>query len=453
MVIEKIKKYAQSLMDQGKSIDEVKTLITEFIDGETVTDENGKEVIFDVEKSITVKEAKEEVNIELEVQKEVEKQLEEKKVEIKSKRIYQPTSDKGFKVPGNAKTAPLKNYSREEEEDAYKAGMWVRAKFLGDATAKAFLADVDYKVLSEGTDSAGGYSVPNILSNKVIELVNSYGIIRRDSQRYGMTSDTLLVPKVSVQPIAYVIDENATKTASQPTFEQVSLIAKKLVVLIQSSEELLEDSVLNMLDLLTSQIARAVAYREDFIGFRGTGTADAFSGGMTGIIPAIQAVDGNNSIVNAGVGTGWGDLALTDFHTVMSRLPEYGYQGSPPKRYCSLAFKSQVFDRLAAVAGGNWIGSIENGFKSAFLGYEVKTSPLFDSTDNPSSTDEDCLFGRLDLGVAFGDRRGLTLKTSDVAGTAFQTDQVWIRGVTRAAITVHAPGTGDTAGPIILLQS
>jgi HK97 family phage major capsid protein len=84
---------------------------------------------------------------------------------------------------------------------------------------------------------------------------------------------TQTVPVVSGGNTAYWIDENGLKTASDPTFEQMTLTAYKLVVKTLVSDELLADSNPAVDDVLMDLFALAIIRGEETAFLRGTGLA------------------------------------------------------------------------------------------------------------------------------------------------------------------------------------
>jgi len=344
----------------------------------------------------------------------------------------------------------LKAYKDTELEQAYDDGMWFLATQKNNSAAKQYCEEMGIKAMSEGTNSEGGYTVPNQLIARVIRLVSEYGLGRQISNVFPATSDTVWIPKANGNTEAYFITENAEKKDSDPVFSQVEVIVKKLVVLTKISDELIEDSVINVIDYVVDNMARAIAQKEDEVIFLGSGGAD--DGGITGIITAIEAVDNNHSIIEAAT-AGWNNIVLADFTRVMGRLRDYAYVGRDPVWICGNSFYHSVMNRIKGEAGGNYIGTLEGGFKKEFLGYEVKTTAIFPATDNsnPSRNEDYCLFGRGDLVAAFANRHTSRIKTTQ-EGDAFVYNQTWIRLEERFGYTVHDQGSDSAAGSMILLR-
>jgi HK97 family phage major capsid protein len=67
------------------------------------------------------------------------------------------------------------------------------------------------------------------------------------------------------------------------------------------------------------------------------------------------------------------------------------------------------------------------------------------------------VFGALELGAVFGDRKSMEIVTSTEAyigsRSVFDADQLAIRGIERFDISVHGYGSSTVAGPIVALET
>ena len=127
------------------------------------------------------------------------------------------------------------------------------------------------KALSEGTNSAGGYSVPEIWAKKLYDLMQEKSKLIPLCEVVNMTSDTWYAPTVTDGSTAYWVAELGTITASDLTFGQVTLTAKKVAAKIQLSTELDEDSMVDIMKLVSNQMATDLALAVDSEILNGTG--------------------------------------------------------------------------------------------------------------------------------------------------------------------------------------
>ena len=291
-------------------------------------------------------------------------------------------------IPARVKNQRVKHFA--SAEDAYISGMYLAA-LGGNARAKEFLA-----AQSIGTDSLGGFTVPDPLSDALINLIEDRGTARQKSQRIVMSADTWSVPKVAGQATIYYPSEAASVTDSSVSFSQVQLAAKKLAALVKMSTEVTEDSILDMLSVVVDSIAYSIALEEDKNLFNGV------SGGVntSGIAGDASVDDTNVASVSA--------LALTDL-TACSAGIGNPIIGAVNEWYMSpVVFHGAVRDLLNA-AGNNSMRELEEGQRPTLLGYPVNLVSCLPSA--PASGELVAVFGDLRLGAYFGDRRALNFKT------------------------------------------
>jgi hypothetical protein len=211
-----------------------------------------------------------------------------------------------------ARTLPrygtLRNFVGEgSAERAYRFGQWFLA-VRGIDKATAFCREngiVLSRAQQEGVNEAGGFLVPEEFGNDLIDLREQYGVFRREAKMVPMASDTRSDPRRTGGLTAYFVAESGAGTASDKSWDRVSLTAKKLMVLARYSSEVNEDAVINMGDDLAGEIAYAFAVKEDNCGFIGDGSSTY--GGMQGVCTKIKGLSGTiANIAGLVVATGTG---------------------------------------------------------------------------------------------------------------------------------------------------
>jgi HK97 family phage major capsid protein len=366
--------------------------------------------------------------------------IEDEKKRIAAARVPQEATP--VKMPAVAKrNLNLKAFSGEgADERAFRAGQWLKAVHFNDANAKQYCAD--YGILAtatEGTDSAGGYLVPTELSQAIIDVQQRAGIARQLCRVIPMASDALNVPKKSGGLTVDYPSEAGSITASDNTWAQVALAAVTRAVLAKSSNQLLADAVINVLDDLAVSIGQAFAVQMDNELINGD--ASSTYGGETGIISAMGAA----SKVTMGSGdTGFANIALTDLNDLVGKLPDKYYgSGSPAFVMGRTTWASHV-QSLIYAAGGNTVSNLEGGVRPQLFGF-----PVYVSDQMPASAASKCaaIFGNFSDGVLIGDREQVELAFSDAAYFAEYVTAV--RGVTRYDINVHDAGDGSNAGALV----
>jgi HK97 family phage major capsid protein len=261
-----------------------------------------------------------------------------------------------------------------------------------------------------------------------------------------MTSDVKRMPRRTGTVTASFVGEASTGTQSQQTFDQVNLVAKKLMVLTKISSELNEDNIVALGDDLAGEISYAFALKEDSCGFEGDGTSPF--GGIVGLKNAILA---GGTI--AGSGTSPAGVVLGDLRKAVGAIPQWADTANA-KWYVNRRMWNEVFLRLAESAGGvtaNEIRDSDEGLR--FFGYPVVLSQAipYSASDNETVA----YFGDLSLAAYFGDRRSTTVEFSNAALNAFEQDELVVRGTERFDITISNVGsaaTGD-AGAVVRLTN
>ena len=364
----------------------------------------------------------------------------------------------------------MKNFTNDDNgrEQAYRFGHWMRAAMyqsspgsLGfckrsfdwcDRQGMKFFEMIEEKTNGqlEGVNSLGGFLVPIEFDNMLIDLREKYGVFRRSCNMTPMSGDTKTIPRRLAGPTAYYATEGSAVTESVKTWDNVQLVARKLMCLVRYSNELGEDAILNIGDDLAGEIAYQFALKEDQAGFFGTGVSTY--GGITGVATALFNLNSNTSYIlgltvgAAGTGASYNGFTLANFNRVVGTLPQYA-GGPNAKWYTSQYFWGSVMQRLATAAGGNRVGNIVDGVQvPMFLGYEVVISQVFPNAEAVNQVV--CLFGDLSKSTSFGDRRTTAIKVSDVAFKAFEQDQIVIRGTERFDIVAHDVGELTPAGLI-----
>ena len=124
-----------------------------------------------------------------------------------------------------------------------------------------------------GTDSEGGYLVPDEFERTLVDGLQENNIFRTLAHVIQTTSGDRKIPVVASHGSASWVDEEGAYQESDDTFSQVTIGAYKLGTMIKVSEELLNDSVFDIQSYLATEFARRIgnAEEEAFINGNGTG--------------------------------------------------------------------------------------------------------------------------------------------------------------------------------------
>jgi len=297
------------------------------------------------------------------------------------------------------------------------------------------------RAASETNNAAGGFTVPGEIGESLEARLDQYGFFRKFAYQSRMRSDSKSHPIRVGGATVYNPGENNQITAADLIFGAVQLQAKKMVALIQVSSDLEEDAV-EFGAQAEEEFARAMAKREDELGFLGTGISTDF--GITGI--ATLLADGAHAGgVDAASGHDtFAEIDLGDLTTLVSKLAPRALPGAA--WYCSQVADALVFCRLASSAGGIQVVNNER----TFLGRPIRTTPALPTTTGDLSDAAMLLFGDLRLAAALGTRREPTIARSAL-GSSLNTDSVLFRATQRVDIAPADIGDSIAAGAVVAM--
>jgi HK97 family phage major capsid protein len=211
----------------------------------------------------------------------------------------------------------------DAEKNAFRSGQWLAATMFGNEKAAQYCRDNGIgvqKAQAEGVNTAGGFLVEGEMEKTIIDLREEYGTFRSFATVRPMASDTQSQPRRTGGLTAYWVAEAAAATESQKSWDNVSLVAKKLMCYSLLSTELSEDAFINVADDLANEMAYAFAVAEDAAGWNGDGTSTY--GGIRGVRTKI--IDGTHTASAIDAASGHDTFAeydATDLVTIMSKLP------------------------------------------------------------------------------------------------------------------------------------
>ena len=290
----------------------------------------------------------------------------------------------------------------------------------------------------------GGFLTPETMESSIIELRESYGVFRMEAGFRSMPADVHNFPKDNDEVTTYFVQEGVDITDDENDVTNVELVARKLAALVKHSSEISEDAVVSVGDFITRKIAHGFAKKEDECGFNGNG--EQSNGGITGVLNAVN----DGAIHQAATGKlAFSDLEYLDIETVVGKLPQYAAGNA--KWYVSRAGFYASMANLANANGGNTKDDAAEGPNAMqFMGHPVVFSQVLNSTLGDQADAKVIIFGDLEMGAYFGERRGIDIAASE--HRYFESDQIGIRGTERFGINVHEVGDATTAGSLVVLQ-
>ena len=177
-----------------------------------------------------------------------------------------PTAKPLTERPDAAKAEAKAEEKTGRASDSYKSAFWAQARSRNGMTYEVRNA------LQEGTDSEGGYLVPDEFEHTLIQALNESNIIRSRARVITTSNGLHKIPVVASHGNAAWMEEEDAYTESDEAFSQVNLDAHKVGTLIKVSEELLQDSAFDLESYIRSEFSRRIGDKEEAAILTGNGT-------------------------------------------------------------------------------------------------------------------------------------------------------------------------------------
>ena len=238
--------------------------------------------------------------------------------------------------------------------DEYRRNFWnmMRSKAPMPAVVNA---------LQIGTDSEGGYLVPDEYERTLVEALEEENVFRQLARVIQTSSGDRKIPVVATKGTASWIDEEGAYTESDDSFGQVSIGAYKLGTMIKVSEELLNDSVFDLESYISREFARRIGAKEEEAFFTGDG-----SGKPLGILAASGGAETGITAASATAITA--DELIDLFYSLKS----------PYRRNAVWVLNDSTIKAVRKLKDGSgqylWQPSLTAGTPDTILGRPVRTS-------------------------------------------------------------------------------
>ena len=235
----------------------------------------------------------------------------------------------------------------------YKAAFW---KAMKNKTAFEV-----QNALQVGTDSEGGYLVPDEFERTLIEALQEENIFRQLATIITTSSGDRKIPVVASKGTASWVDEEGAIPESDDAFGQVSIGAYKLATMIKVSEELISDSVFSLEQYIAKEFGRRIGSKEEEAFFIGDGT-----GKPTGIF-------------NATGGAGVGITAASATALTIDEIMDLFYSlKAPYRKNAAFVTNDATVKVIRKLKDGNgqylWQPSVTAGQPDTLLSRPLKTS-------------------------------------------------------------------------------
>jgi len=189
-----------------------------------------------------------------------------------------------------------------------------------DYVKTGFNLQVIKAALNGEVDDEGGFLVPEEVENEIVRYMSEKSKIRPRAtvKRTSGDSKSILALDQSSNQFSgvtlYWIGQSDLKVESEPTFSRMKLVLNKLIGLTAVTDELTDDTPVNILNFLVTLYSEAIAYEEDNQFINGTGT-----GQPMGIInsPLTDSISRDTD----------GEVNVQDFYNLDDEIPEQLEEG------------------------------------------------------------------------------------------------------------------------------
>ena len=318
---------------------------------------------------------------------------------------------------GNLKSgiekARARGASANNEEKGAKENtrLFLKALFHGDKaaaqklSAKALTTDVSGV---DPDDAQAGLLIPTELMAEVLRIAQIYGVARANMfyLPFSGPGNSRTIPSLGTSVNVFWTGEGAKKGSTQPKFNIVNQTLKKLTAIVPMTEEILEDSAIDLTSLIGTLLGEAVAKEEDIQFFTGTGSP------WTGVL--------NNSDVNH-VDQASGDVYQLTADDLLDMQDETPAGALPGSKYYLNRKTLSIVRKLKSLTGEYIFQAPAGGLPGTIWDFPYVLSEAFPAPADVQDGDAYILFGNLQKSCVLGDKQQVRVKLLDQA-TVTDTD-------------------------------
>lgn len=185
-------------------------------------------------------------------------------------RIFEDVDTFDERAKADAKAARVQELAKSLDEPVGRIATAARAAHKESRTDDEYRAafgtylrtgqpQAELRTLSSGTNTAGGYIVPETLENRIVEKLYEAGMVRQLATVRSTPDDRKIAVEGSLGTASWVNEGNAISQVDV-SFDQLTIGAYKAATSIQVNRELMDDSVFDLesylVDKLTLRISR-----------------------------------------------------------------------------------------------------------------------------------------------------------------------------------------------------
>jgi HK97 family phage major capsid protein len=244
-----------------------------------------------------------------------------------------------------------------------------------------------------------GYTIDTELDAEIRYLQTMYGVARRNMELLTLSKGHYKANELVTDLTVAWVDEASSMLSTQWVSGQNELSLEKLYAIITFTNELLEDTEIDLFRFASERVAEGLAYKEDLAFFKGDGTSTY--GSFTGLL--------NSTTVNTVTMTGstFASLDADDLLDMVDATPSGALANS--KFYMNRTIMSII--RKLKDDNGQYIFQrpSESGPMTVH-GYPVELVEVMPTTSDTAEDTPFVIFGDLRKGCIFGQKGGIRIE-------------------------------------------
>lgn len=287
--------------------------------------------------------------------------------------------------------------------------------------------EIGLRALSQGTDSAGGYTVPpEYVAELIPELVSKTVVLESGAtQMTGLDGTPVEVPKLATGATASWNAENTTITDDDQVFDTVTLSPHMANAMTKMSRRVVAMSNPSIEAIVRNDLTGAVARLLDLAALRGTGAGNQPTGISNLVTPtSLAAAPDIDDLYDAVYALEAADAPMDGLGWVMN-----------PREFNTLR---KLRDNSGGAGTGQYLIQPDptGQAKGILLGYPVRTTTQIPINLGVGTDESEIYLGSWPelLWALFG---GLVIEATTEGGDAFADHQVWVKVVTEVDFAVR----------------
>lgn len=297
----------------------------------------------------------------------------------------------------------------------------------------------DRKTLSWLTETLGGALVAPPEMGELIELLrNKEALVNAGAKVVPLPPQgRLKYPRQTAASLTYWVGENSPISASDINTGEVTLQAKKLAVLIRAPNELIRFASPAAEALLRDDMTKSLALGLDLAGLEGAGGDNRPRG--------LQNFQNITTITSSDARTNGDALVGKDVYRMIAAVEEANaeFEGFIMRPKTLYKFYQLRADAVGQGDGAgpflfNMIREAGDGVGATIAGHPVtKSTQVSQVRTKGTSSTLTSIYGGMWSDMLIGMFGAIEFASTTMGDTAFQNDQVWIRGILSADIAAR----------------